>query len=472
MNKFIISLAYAYLNANPKKNIPNLLNWLDNFDKKGTLKPQRDAVRNIIGDENNNWYKLILSLWDLDNGVRNAAFNNFVINNCIKGNQIQERLRQKYDCNIPWAILMDPTSACNLRCKGCWAAEYGNKLSMSYETLDEIIKQGKKLGVYFYIYSGGEPLVRKYDIIRLCKKHKDCMFLAFTNGTLIDEKFADEMLKVKNFVPAISIEGFEQATDFRRGEGTFNAVVRAMDILKRKKLGFGTSLCYTSKNTGVIGSEEFFDFLVEKGAKFAWFFTYMPVGADAIPDLMVTPEQREFMYHQIRSFRNTKSIFTLDFWNDGEYADGCIAGGRRYLHINANGDIEPCAFIHYADSNIYEKTLLEALQSPLFMQYHKNQPFNENHLMPCPLLDNPHKLAEMVEQSGAVSTDFIKPENVHDLCAKCRNASQNWAKTADKLWDITLQERQAKKAKEALEKAKIAAEDANAKKSRKEKVAL
>ena len=75
----------------------------------------------------------------------------------------------------------------------------------------------------------------------------------------------------------------------------------------------------------------------------------------------------------------------MDFWNDGEYVGGCIAGGRCYCHINANGDIEPCAFIHYSDSNIREKTLLEAYQSPLFMGYHDNQPWNDNMLRPCPI---------------------------------------------------------------------------------------
>lgn len=263
------------------------------------------------------------------------------------------------------------------------------------------------------------------------------MFSAFTNGTLIDEAFADEMLRVKNFAPAISIEGFEEATDSRRGKGTYQAVIRAMKILKRKKLIFGASLCYTRYNTEVIGSEEFIDFLIDQGAKFAWLFTYMPVGADSPTDLLATAEQREFMYRQIRGFRQTKPLFTMDFWNDGEYAGGCIAGGRRYLHINAKGDIEPCAFIHYSDSNIREKTLLEALQSPLFMQYHKNQPFNENMLRPCPLLDNPDRLTDIVNKSGATSTDYAEPEDVENLCAKCVTTAEKWAQTADRLWSET-----------------------------------
>lgn len=440
MNKLISSaglkLAYSYLNSNPEENIPKLMDLADRFAGETLMKDQRDAMRKVIEDKDNNWNRLLFSLWtDVDPGVRRALFNNFIVNANFIGWPIQEANRSKYGCNIPWAILMDPTAACNLKCVGCWAAEYGQHASMSFETLDSIVEQGKELGVYFYLFSGGEPLVRKKDIIALCEKHNDCMFTAFTNGTLIDEAFADEMLRVKNFAPAISIEGFQEATDSRRGEGTFQAVIRAMEILKRKKLVFGASLCYTRNNTEVIGSEEFIDYLIDLGAKFAWFFTYMPVGEDAVPELMVTAEQREFMYHQIRKFRSTKPLFTLDFWNDGEFVQGCIAGGRRYLHINARGDIEPCAFIHYSDSNIHEKTLLEALRSPLFMQYHENQPFNDNHLRPCPLLDNPGRLTQMVDASGAKSTDFVKPEDVHKLSEKCVDTAEKWAITADRLWN-------------------------------------
>ena len=248
------------------------------------------------------------------------------------------------------------------------------------------------------------------------------------------------MLRVKNFVPAISVEGFEESTDFRRGQGTFKRIEKAMTILKERHLPFGLSCCYTRQNTDEIGSEEYFDQMIAWGAKFCWLFTYMPVGKDAVPDLMVTPEQRKYMYEQVRKFRETKPIFTLDFWNDGEYAGyngkpgGCIAGGKRYLHINANGDIEPCAFIHYSDSNIREKTLLEALQSPLFMAYRKGQPFSDNLLRPCPLLDNQGALAKMVKESGAHSTDLQNPEDVDDLTAKCIPAADKWKPVADELW--------------------------------------
>jgi MoaA/NifB/PqqE/SkfB family radical SAM enzyme len=427
-----------YINKDYDKNGKKALNWLILHDRGGGVTHEAQMVKAAIADPDNNWYRLLKSLWtDIDDGQRLRLFENFVINGSMIGTPRQRRNSEKYHCNIPWAVLMDPTSACNLHCTGCWAAEYGDRLNMSLDQLDGIVKQGTKLGAYFYIYSGGEPLVRKKDIITLCERHPDCAFLSFTNGTLIDEAFADEMLRVKNFVPAISVEGFRDATDSRRGKGTYDRVVAAMALLKRKKLAFGISCCYTSRNAGEIGSEAYFDEMIRLGAKFMWLFTYIPVGKNAVPELLATAEQRAFMYRQMRAFRSNKAIFTMDFWNDGEYADGCIAGGRRYLHINANGDIEPCAFIHYSDSNIREKTLLEACQSPLFMQYYQHQPFNDNMLRPCPLLDNAGKLAQMVEASGARSTDLENPEDVGVLCGRCTLCAERWKPVSEQLWETS-----------------------------------
>jgi len=174
--------------------------------------------------------------------------------------------------------------------------------------------------------------------------------------------------------------------------------------------------------------------LVEKGAKFAWFFHYMPVGTDAAVELLPPPEEREKMFYRIRKFRETKPIFTIDFQHDGQFTKGCIAGGRNYFHINANGDMEPCAFIHYSDSNIKDKTILEALQSPLFMAYKEGQPFNNNHLRPCPMLENPEALRDMVKKSGAHSTDMQSPEDVENLYSKCKPYADNWVEKADDLW--------------------------------------
>ena len=448
LGKLGLKTAYGYIEKDPEHNLPKLMEWVDRLagDGPNSFLVQRDAFRTVINDPDNNMHQLLMNIFrEVDNDVLKATFENFLLNANIVGWPIQEEMRSKYNCNIPWAILLDPTSACNIHCTGCCAAYLGNKLLLSINEIDSIIQQGKELGVYMYIYTGGEPMVRSKDIIALCQKHSDCQFLAFTNATLIDEAFADDMLRVKNFIPAISLEGFEMATDGRRGNGVYQKVLRTMSILRQKRLPFGISACYTSQNLESISSDEFIDQLVKWGAQFIWYFHYMPVGNDAVPALMPNPQQRKAMYYRIREIRSTKPLFAMDFQNDGEYVGGCIAGGRRYLHINANGDVDPCVFVHYSDSNIREKSLLDCLRSPMFMAYHDGQPFNDNHLLPCPMLENPEKLREMVHRTGAHSTDLQSPESVDHLCDKCVSYAQCWKPEAERLWGASHAEKQEKR---------------------------
>lgn len=434
LKKLGIEQTFNYIYKDPDQNMPKLMDWADKF-ANGQFPSQRKLIREAVTDPHHPYYSFIRKLFkEVDPNVSKTLAVNLFINSALIGWRKEEELREKYDCNIPWAILLDPTSACNLHCTGCWAAEYGHKLNLTYEEIDDIICQGKELGVYMYIYTGGEPLVRKKDLIRLCEKHSDCVFLCFTNATLIDEEFADEMLRVGNFVPAISLEGFEEATDSRRGKGVYQKVMKAMELLRSKKLIYGISCCYTSANYESITSEAFYDSLIDMGVYFVWYFHYMPVGNDAAPELLPTPEQRIGVYEKIRRYRATKPLFAMDFQNDAEYVGGCIAGGHRYLHINANGDIDPCVFIHYSDSNIREKKLLDALRSPMMMTYHRNQPFNDNMLRPCPMLENPEKLRAMVNSVGAHSTDLQSPETVEHLCAKCDHYAEHWKPVADELW--------------------------------------
>jgi MoaA/NifB/PqqE/SkfB family radical SAM enzyme len=436
LSKKVINEGFKYLEKDPVKNFPKLVKWAGKMPMQEGTRKQFNRIVEYWNDESSPWHGFIYKLMtELNPNVRKTILMNLTIHAGVEGAKILDESRAKYDCNVPWAILLDPTSSCNLKCTGCWAAEYEKNDSMDYDTLNSIMEQGKKLGIFTYIYSGGEPLIRKDDILKLARVHSDCIFLAFTNGTLIDEDFAKELQKVGNVTFALSIEGFEEETDMRRGKGTYKKVINAMDILKKYGIAFGFSTCYHRQNEDVISSEKYLDFMIEKGCIFGWYFTYIPLGKDAVTDLIATPEQRKHMYDKVREYRGTKPIFTMDFWNDASYVNGCIAGGRRYMHINANGDVEPCAFIHYSSANIKEVSLIEALQQPLFKEYKKHQPFNDNMLRPCPLLDNPDMLKEMVQTSKAESTQPKDREDVVDLTNKTQEVSKKWAPIAEEIWE-------------------------------------
>ncbi len=439
----------SYLQKDPEKHIPQIIDWLEKYGGKKAMPGQLAFVKKALSDKDSKWYKYTMSIFnDIDPHCIEKFMEDFVINSALLGLPQEKKMAEKYNCNVPWTILFDPTSACNMACTGCWAAEYGHTLALSYEDMDKIITQGKELGVYMYLLTGGEPLTRKQDILKLAEKHNDCYFHIFTNTTLIDEPFCREVVRLGNISFAPSIEGSKESTDSRRGEGCYDKVLSALDLLKKYGIVYAVSICYTHANYKEVTSDEFINMLIEKGAKIAWYFHYMPVGADASPDLLLRPEEREYVYNRVRYIRSEESpfpIFTIDFQNDGEYVGGCIAGGRNYCHINSNGDVEPCVFIHYSQANIKDQDLLDCLRQPLFMQYHDNQPFNENMLQPCPMLENPTRLGEMVKASGAHNTDLVSKEQPEDLAKKTIPYAKEWAPKAKELWEKEKAEKEAKK---------------------------
>ena len=436
-----IDVVLKDVDKNRGQGVCRLIDLMEKYMSDEKLDVDFDQARDFVNNKDsvlNKYINRVLN--EVDPHVLKTLALNLGFESFLYGTKTIRKMRAKYHCNVPWLILMDPTSACNLHCTGCWAAEYGNKLNLTLEEMDSVIRQGNELGVYFYMYTGGEPLVRKADLIKLCEMHPDCAFLAFTNGTLVDQDFCDELKRVGNLYLAISLEGFSEVNDLRRGQGVFGKVMHAMDLMKQNGLVFGTSICYTSKNCEVVTSDEFVDLMINKGCRYAMYFHYMPVGNDASLELLPSPEQRTLVKNRVREIRSLtkgKGIFTMDFQNDGEFVGGCIAGGRNYFHINANGDAEPCVFIHYSNANIRTSNLLEILHQPLFMAYYENQPFNKNHLRPCPMLENPEILQKMVKETGARSTDLQSPESAEYLCRKCEPYAEHWKPCADKLWAET-----------------------------------
>ncbi len=436
---------YKYVNKDREKNMLKLLNLAHKVT--GSTFPEFfwDNATEMLGNPEAKWTKVIYNAFEKFNpNIVKKHVLNLAYETGLTGFKEVKANREKYGCNIPWVILMDPTTACNLKCVGCWAAEYGHKLSRTYEQLDDVICQAKELGIHFFIMTGGEPMVRKADIFKLAEKHNDCAFHIFTNGTLIDEEVCKETCRLGNISYALSIEGYKETNDERRGQGVFTKIMNALDLMHEYGLVYGVSICYTSQNYKVVTSDEFLDMLVDHGCTMAWYFHYMPVGNDASVDLMLSPEQREYMVHRVREIRGLeggKPIFAMDFQNDAEWVGGCIAGGKNYLHINANGDVEPCVFIHYSTANIDEMTLLEALQSPLMMAYHDTMPFNDNPFRPCPMLENPEFIKKMVDETGAKSTDLMSPEPVDDLIAKTIPYAETWKPKADEIWEKRLQEK-------------------------------
>lgn len=370
---------------------------------------------------------------DLHPNYRRRIVENLAINAAYLSAPKREALARQ-GLAAPFLIVISPTMRCNLRCIGCYAFNYTRADDLPLETIDRVITEAKEMGIYFFTITGGEPFIRP-DLFDIYRKHNDCVFQIYTNGTMITDEVVKNLVECGNVGPAISIEGWKEQTDARRGPGTFDRIMQVMDRLREARALFGFSGTVTRLNADVISSEEFVDMMVEKGCLWGWYFIYIPIGRDPDISLMPTPEQRQQHRERVWHLRRTKPIFLADFWNDGSLTGGCMSGGRLYAHINNKGDVEPCVFCHFSTDNIKDKSLSECLNSPFFRAIRRRFPWSTNHLTPCPIIDHPCVLREAVAEGGARGTHEGAETIITDLAPALDEYSAAMARITEPIWE-------------------------------------
>lgn len=369
---------------------------------------------------------------DLNPNAKRALANWMVITFAERKKAL--RTEQEHGVYPPLSILISPTMRCNLDCIGCYAGRYTKSEELPESLVRRILDECRELGTHWITFSGGEPFIYK-PFLDIVADYKDMVFQVYTNGTFINDKVADRLAELGNVAPNISLEGFQDKTDARRGPGIFKKVMDAMDRLHERGVFFGTSLTSTAMNYKDIVDERFIDLLVEKGALNIWLFNYIPVGSKANLGLMPTPQQRNYVRMKTNYLRRTKPILIVDFWSNGSWVGGCQSAGRGYLHINSRGEVEPCVFNHFAVDNIKEKSLLEVLKSPFFTAIRKEIPFSENTLRPCPIIDHPAKLREVVKKYGAHPTDSGAEAFLTDFAEGLDSYSAEVAEIYNEVWE-------------------------------------
>jgi MoaA/NifB/PqqE/SkfB family radical SAM enzyme len=392
------------------------------------------AVRRFLDSPDHSTKQLfykVLNYLPKSNRVR--IFHTLFNNAWFRGGKKRDFYEKHYGFRPPFIMILSPTWQCNLRCKGCYTLGQQRHPGLEYDLVKRILKEAEELGIYFITVLGGEPFVYP-DLFRMLEEHPNIFFQVYTNGTLIDEENARRIADLGNVAIVVSCEGYEEETDRWRGKGVYQKIMNAMDYLREARVILGSSATVTTNNVETVASDEFIDKLIDKGVVAQMYFLYIPVNGQGDINLMVTPEQRDHLRRQVIKFRKEKPVFVLDFWNDGPHVEGCIAGGRRYFHINANGDVEPCVYTHIAEHNIRDVSLSEALDSKLFRCIRKRQPHNPNHLRPCMIIDNPHAYREVVEESGAYFTHPGAEEVVTDMARDMDEYAARFGRLAERVW--------------------------------------
>ncbi len=273
---------------------------------------------------------------------------------------------QEQGINIPPIVIFSVTTRCNLTCKGCYAQALHppSDREMSEAKIRGMMSEAKELGISFFVIAGGEPLMHP-EILDITKDFPEVLFLIFTNGLLLDDKMFMRLKKIKNVIPLVSLEGHAVDTDGRRGEGVYGRLQDIIRKLKRKDIFFGTSLTITRPTFDTLTDHHFVENLVKAGCKFFLYLEYTSI-IEGTEDLVLTREQRVQLRSLMDSFHSKFSALFITVPGHEVEVGGCLAAGRGFVHITAEGDLEPCPFAPFSDTNLRNSSLKDALQSRLF----------------------------------------------------------------------------------------------------------
>jgi MoaA/NifB/PqqE/SkfB family radical SAM enzyme len=302
--------------------------------------------------------------------------------------------------HIPPFLICSITKSCNINCKGCYDREYNMRMEQSgKEVLStaewrRIFEEATCIGISFILVAGGEPLIRR-EVIEVAADYKKIMFPIFTNGTLFDESYYNLFYKKRNLLPVLSLEGEEKYTDARRGTGMYAKLLLVMEKLKNKGIFFGVSITVTNENLSNVTNDRFLSELYQRGCKTAIFVEHVPVSAST-KDITLSEKDREELDIRLRRLRlQYTDMIIISFPGDEKSSGGCLAAGRGFFHISANGNAEPCPFSPYSDTNIKKGTLIEALQSPLFKKIASNDILLAEHKGGCVLFEQEEEVKKI-----------------------------------------------------------------------------
>jgi MoaA/NifB/PqqE/SkfB family radical SAM enzyme len=274
--------------------------------------------------------------------------------------------------HVPAVMICSITHRCNLRCKGCYAQALhsGSQGELSEEKLRSIFREARQLGISFSVLAGGEPLVRP-EILDITQQYPEIISLMFTNGTLIDDATLDRFRAQRNLVPVLSIEGYQEDTDGRRGQGVYEYLQTVIPKLQERGIFYAVSMTVTHSNYDTVMGEPFIEKLIGLGCQLFVYLEYTPI-REGTEGWVITPEQRSRISGLMSGYREKYPALFVAMPGDEAPFGGCLAGGRGFVHISADGDLEACPFAPYSDTNLREMSLQEGLRSELLATIREN----------------------------------------------------------------------------------------------------
>jgi heme b synthase len=298
---------------------------------------------------------------------------------------------------LPHALRMvawEVTRSCNLACIHCRAsAKYGPYAGEL--TTDEALRLVDAIAAVskpVIILTGGEPLLRP-DIFEIAAygDNKGLRMVLATNGTLVTEQIAGDMLKSGIKRVSISIDGMnaEMHDAFRNVAGAFAGALTGIEAMKAAGMEFQINTTITKANLDQLPG--IMDLAVRLGAAAHHIFLLVPTGrGKEMSEQAISPDEYENTlnwfyekslncpiqlkatcaphYYRILKQRKGRQLTRTTGAENALHSAtrGCL-GGSSFCFISHTGQVQPCGYLEVDCGQIKEKSFKDIWNSsPVF----------------------------------------------------------------------------------------------------------
>ena len=276
--------------------------------------------------------------------------------------------------NVTWEI----TLRCDLRCIHCLSnAGLAARDEMSTMESRGLIDQLAACKVFQVNIGGGEPFLREDFVDLLSYAHqKGLVTCVSTNGIVVDDRLAKTLSRQGLLYLQVSLDGATADVNDRiRGEGTYRAIVAAMECLARWGVKFSVNTVLTRLNFPQLGTLR--ALAKEYGAELR-VSRFRPSGRGKFSKDHIGPdhEQLEVFAEWLEAHdmvRTGDSFFCLTSEKRRNKGLDMCGAAKMTCCISPNGDLYPCAFLQaepFRAGNVRRESLSVLWhRSPVLQQF-------------------------------------------------------------------------------------------------------
>ena len=265
-------------------------------------------------------------------------------------------------------IIYSITSKCSLRCSHCFDWDnIGPEEHLGSGDLMLILEKLKTTGLTHIQFGGGEPLLRKGDLIKLiqeARKTMDCWLL--TSGFGLTADVAMELKNAGLTGASISLDHWDgdEHNRFRHHPESFSWVRDAVKNCREAGILVTLAFCATRQFVTRENVMQYLELAKEWGAGFVKILEARQTGRFRGQDIMLLPSQVDLLTSVYLdsclnpAFRDYPIVMYPGF---DQRQTGCLGAGNRYMYIDSKGEIHSCPFCHGSVGNAVSDPLTESI---------------------------------------------------------------------------------------------------------------